>query len=364
MNCENRQEGCTMLKQIQQALRGADFDAVLITSPQNRRYATGFPSSAGVCLIDAKGGYLFTDFRYIEAAKQRIGDGFQVEQVKGSYANMVNAVCDRDGVRTLGFEENAMTCADFEQWRRALHAKLMPMRTLLSSLREVKAQHEVDCCIAAQRIAERALADVVEEIHAGVTEKHLAALLTYRMLDYGGETMSFEPIVVSGMKSSMPHGVPSEKRIEEGDFVTMDFGCTVEGYCSDMTRTVAVGHADEEMRRVYDIVLRAQLAGIAAAKPGATGQQVDRAARDVIAQEGYGPYFGHSFGHGIGLDIHETPVAAPNSPRPLAAGNIISAEPGIYLPGRFGVRIEDMLCITSDGCQNLTNAPKELVICK
>lgn len=228
----------------------------------------------------------------------------------------------------------------------------------------MKTQEQIDCCIAAQRIAERALEETLNDIHVGVTEKHLAALLTFRMLDYGGENMSFEPIVVSGAKSSMPHGVPSDKKIEAGDFVTMDFGCTVEGYCSDMTRTVAVEYATDEMQKVYDTVLQAQAAGIAAAKAGVIGNAVDRAARDVIQQAGYGQYFGHSFGHGIGLDIHETPLASPTYHKPLAAGNIISAEPGIYLPGKFGVRIEDMLCITENGCRNLTNAPKYLTICK
>lgn len=353
-----------MLKQIQDALRQVDFDAVLITSPQNRRYATGFPSSAGVCMIDAKGGYLFTDFRYIEAAKKRIGKGFFVDMVRRSYADMVNAACRQDGVKTIAYEEGFMTCADYTQWEQALEAKMVPMSSLLGDLREVKRQEEIDCCIAAQRIAERALAETLPDIRAGVTEKHIAALLEFRMLDYGGEKMSFEPIVVSGKKSSMPHGVPSEKVLEPGDFVTMDFGCTVEGYCSDMTRTVAVEYATEEMEKVYQIVLRAQEAGIAAAKPGVTGAMVDKAARDIIAAEGYGACFGHSFGHGIGIDIHEQPVAAPRIQKKLEAGNIISAEPGIYIPGRFGVRIEDMLCITPDGCLDLTNAPKQLTICK
>lgn len=353
-----------MLQQIQKALRESDFDAVLITSPQNRRYATGFPSSAGVCLIDAKGGWLFTDFRYIEAAKKRIGDGFAVEQVHGSYANMVNEICVRDGLKVIAFEEDFMTCGDHAQWQPALNAQMKPMGSLLSNLREVKTAEEVESCVAAQRIAEHALTETLNDIHAGATEKHIASLLTFRMLDYGGEAMSFEPIVVSGAKSSMPHGVPSEKIIEPGDFVTMDFGCTVNGYCSDMTRTVAVEYATEEMEQIYRIVLRAQQAGIKAAKPGVTGASVDRAAREVIASEGFGPYFGHSFGHGIGLDIHELPLAAPRYDKLLTPGNIISAEPGIYLPGKFGVRIEDMLCITQDGCRNLTNAPKQLTICK
>ena len=260
---------CMMLKQIQKALQQTDYDAVLITSPQNRRYVTGFPSSAGVCFVDRKNGYLFTDFRYIEAAKKRIGEGFAVEMVRGSYANMINDVCARDGVEKIGFEEDFMTCKDFETWTQALRVPMMPMGHVIHAFREIKTQQEIDCCIAAQRIAEHALEDVLQEIHPGVTEKHLASLLTYRMLDYGGETMSFEPIVISGKKSSMPHGVPSDKKVEEGDFVMMDFGCTVEGYCSDMTRTVAVHHTTEEMEKIYDIVLQAQLAGIAAAKPGA-----------------------------------------------------------------------------------------------
>ncbi|MDO4175322.1 MAG: aminopeptidase P family protein [Eubacteriales bacterium] len=353
-----------MLKQIQDALRRAGIDAALLTSPQNRRYATGFPSSAGVCLITAKGGHLFTDFRYIEAAKKRAGQSFQVDMVRRSYADMVNEVCRQDGVKAVAYEENSMTCAEHMQWEQALEAKMVPMGALLSDLRQVKTQEEIDCCIAAQRIAERALAETLQDIHVGVTEKHIAALLEFRMLDYGGEKMSFDPIVVSGKKSSMPHGVPSDKTIEAGDFVTMDFGCTVGGYCSDMTRTVAVEYATEEMQRVYDIVLRAQEAGIAAAKPGVTGAQVDKAARDVITAAGYGPCFGHSFGHGIGIDIHELPLAAPKYDKPLADGNIISAEPGIYIPDRFGVRIEDMLVITPEGCRDLTNAPKHLTICK
>ena len=218
-----------MLKQIQEALRQADFDAILITSPQNRRYVTGFPSSAGVCVVTEKGGYLFTDFRYIEAAKKRVREGIQVDMVRRSYAAMVNAVCQRDGVKTIAFEEGFMTCADHAQWEPALMAKMQPMGSLISDLREIKTEEEIACCVKAQRIAERALAETLNDIHAGVTEKHIASLLEFRMLDYGGEKMSFDPIVVSGKKSSMPHGVPSEKVIEDGDFVTMDFGCTYEG---------------------------------------------------------------------------------------------------------------------------------------
>ena len=216
--------------------------------------------------------------------------------------------------------------------------------------------------VAAQRIAEQALEEVLNDIKVGVTEKEIAARLTYLMLHYGAENMSFDPIVVSGANSSKPHGVPTEKEIQAGDFVTMDFGCIVDGYCSDMTRTVAVGHVTDEMQTVYDTVLNAQLAGIAACKAGVTGREVDGAARKVIADAGYGEAFGHGFGHGVGLEIHEAPTAGPRGETPLPAGSIVTAEPGIYLPGKFGVRIEDMLYVIEDGCVNLTEAPKQLVI--
>ena len=182
------------------------------------------------------------------------------------------------------------------------------------------------------------------------------------MLHLGAENMSFDPIVVSGPNRSMPHGVPGDKEIQSGEFVTMDFGCIYHGYCSDMTRTVAVGSVTEEMRTVYETVLTAQKAGIAAAKAGATGREVDGAARDVIEAAGYGAYFGHSFGHSLGVEIHESPNASPMNEKPLPAGAVISAEPGIYLPGKLGVRIEDVIVLTESGCENITRAPKELLV--
>ena len=216
--------------------------------------------------------------------------------------------------------------------------------------------------IGAQRIAERALEEILKEIRPGVTEKEIAARLQYLMLHYGASDMSFDPIVVSGPNGSLPHGVPTEKKIQSGEFVTMDFGCIYRGYCSDMTRTVAVGSVTEEMRNVYETVLSAQLAGIEAARAGVTGKEVDGAARAVIAEAGYGAYFGHSFGHGVGVEIHESPNASPMNEKPLPKGAVISAEPGIYLPGKLGVRIEDVIVLTEDGCRNITKAPKELLV--
>ena len=202
----------------------------------------------------------------------------------------------------------------------------------------------------------------MKEIRPGVSEKEIAARILYLMLHYGAEDKSFDPIVVSGPNGSLPHGVPSEKLIQAGEFVTMDIGCKFSGYCSDMTRTVAVGHVTDEMRTVYETVLKAQRAGIAAAKGGMTGHDVDAAARNVIEAAGYGPYFGHSFGHSVGVEIHENPNATPSNDQPLPVGTVVSAEPGIYLPGKLGVRIEDVIILTEDGCRDITLAPKELII--
>ena len=211
-------------------------------------------------------------------------------------------------------------------------------------------------------LAEKALEEVLPLLKPGAVEREIAAEITYRMRLHGAEGNSFDPIVVTGAKSSMPHGVPGDERIAAGDFVTMDFGCVKDGYCSDMTRTVAVGNATDEMKNVYATVLAAQEAGIAAARPGVTGAQIHGAAAKVISDAGYGAYFGHGFGHGVGLDIHEQPNASPANEKPMPEGAVISAEPGIYLPGKFGVRIEDVLYLSGEGCVDITKAPKDLLI--
>ena len=278
------------------------------------------------------------------------------------YAVLLNEVIEKEDLRRVGFDDAYMTVRDCEKYREKLHAELVPASDLLGSLRRVKDAEEIESMIAAQRIAEKALSDILNEIKPGVTEKEIAARLQYLMLHYGAENMSFDPIVVSGPNGSLPHGVPSEKAIQSGEFVTMDFGCIKNGYCSDMTRTVAVGSVTEEMKTVYETVLKAQLAGIAKAKAGVTGRDIDAAARKVIEDAGYGKYFGHSFGHSLGVEIHEAPNAAPMNDQPMPRGAVISAEPGIYLPGKLGVRIEDVIILGEDGCEDITLAPKELII--
>ena len=350
-------------KELQQLLLEAPYDALVLTSEISRRYAAGFHSTAGAVYLSARQAVFFTDFRYVEAARAAVTD-FEVREIGGgkSYTAAINDLIEQDGVKKVALEDRTLTYAEYTAWASALHAAAVRMEDGVERLRICKEDDEVEKIVAAQRIAEQAFEEVLNDIRAGATEKEIAARLTYLMLHYGAENMSFDPIVVSGANSSKPHGVPTEKQIAAGDFVTMDFGCIVDGYCSDMTRTVAVGHVTDEMQTVYDTVLNAQLAGIARCKAGVTGRDVDAAARQVIADAGYGEAFGHGFGHGVGLEIHEAPTAGPSGAAPLPAGSIVTAEPGIYLPGRFGVRIEDMLYVIEDGCIDLTEAPKGLLV--
>ena len=352
-------------QKIAAQLEGHGLDAMLLTGEANRFYASGFHSygTDGVALVTAKKAYYFTDSRYTEAALRYV-QGAEVREIghgRGYGALLEEAVTEQH-IRRMGFEDAYMTVQDHERYRKALSCDLVPATDLLWQLRMVKDEEELETMVAAQRIAERALEDILEEIRPGVTEKEIAARLQYLMLHYGASDMSFDPIVVSGPNGSLPHGVPSAQTIQQGELVTMDFGCVYHGYCSDMTRTVAVGFATEEMQTVYQTVLSAQEAGIAAARAGLTGREVDGAARAVISAAGYGAYFGHSFGHGVGVEIHEAPNASPMNEKPLPAGAVISAEPGIYLPGRLGVRIEDVILLTETGCRNITKAPKDLIV--
>jgi len=338
------------------------LDAMMITSAPNRLYANEFPSSAGTTIVTAQASYFFVDSRYIEAATKRIaGADVRLANQQDPFG-MINEVLEKHGVKHLGFEEGYCTVSEYNTWKEKITCQLVPATKLLMDLRAVKDEKEVEILIAAQRIAEKALTEVLNFIKVGRTEKEIAAFLQYQMLLGGAEKMSFDPIVVSGPNSSMPHGVPSDKPVEAGDFITMDFGCIYKGYCSDMTRTVALGHATEEMEKVYHTVLQAQLAGIATAKAGVTGRAIHEAAAKVIADAGYGPYFGHGFGHGLGVEVHESPNANMANDKPLPCGAVVSAEPGIYLPGKFGVRIEDIIILNETGCRDIMEAPKDLLI--
>ncbi|MCL2402052.1 MAG: aminopeptidase P family protein [Oscillospiraceae bacterium] len=351
------------IERIKRALAKEDCKAMLISSPINRLFATGFSSSAGILLVTDRDAWFFTDFRYITAAEAAVSKHAKVILItkQGAYTTELNKVFAENGISAVGFEEGAVTYAEYREWGEKLTAELRPNQKLLDTLRAVKSENDIAKMKAAERIAEKSFEEILPIISTDMTEKQLAAELIYRMLKNGADDVSFSPIVVSGERSSLPHGVPGDRKIEKS-FLTIDFGVKLDGWCSDTTRTLCIGQPSDEMVKVYDTVLRAQEAGIAAARVGIAGEDIDKAARTVIEDAGFGDYFGHGFGHGIGMEVHEFPRASPGHTAKMPNGAVISAEPGIYLPGKFGVRIEDVIYITENGCENITNLPKKLLI--
>ena len=340
-------------------------DGLLLTSRFSRMYGAEFDIAEGVAIVTKKGCRYFTDSRYIESAQNGI-KGFEVMEMsrENPYGKLLNEAIADFGVHTLGYEEIYLTVSELMAFEGKLNAKLVPYNEKIYGFRAVKEAWELDRMRKAQAITDTAFAEMLPKIKPGLTEKQLQAELVYSLLKNGADGMAFEPIVVSGPNTSMPHGVPGERVVQEGDFITMDFGATYQGYCADMTRTVAVGYVTEEMQKVYDTVLQAQTAAIAASKPGVTGREIDAVARNIIADAGYGAYFGHGYGHSLGMECHEAPNCNPGGERAMEKGMVSSAEPGIYLPGKFGVRIEDVVIFTDDGCENITKSPKNLIILK
>ena len=345
------------------SLLAGEVKGLLLTSRYSRHYGAEYDIAEGVAVVSAKGCRYFTDSRYIEAAQKGI-KGFDVIMTdkEHPYTQLLNAAIADFGITVLGFEENYLTVAELTTYEKDLNAKLIPMHAQISGFRAVKEEWELDNMRKAQAITDKAFAEMCTRIQPGMTEKELQAELIYCLYKNGGEGLSFDPIVVSGPNTSLPHGVATDRVIQAGDFVTMDFGVLYNGYCSDMTRTVAVGYATEEMEKVYNTVLQAQLAALEATKAGVVGKEIDAVARKVITDAGYGAYFGHGYGHSLGLEVHEAPNPNPGNDNPMPAGAVASAEPGIYLPGKFGVRIEDVVIYTADGCENITKSPKNLII--
>lgn len=341
----------------------SDVDGVLITSDINRRYFTGMKSSDGTVLAFRDKAYLLIDFRYIEKARATVTSAEVIEQKK-LYSQLSQLLHEHDA-KSVAIESQTMTVSRLNYLRNAIKDVEFIASDLLSNainnLRAVKDEEELSCIIKAQRIAEAAFEELLPFIKVGVTEREIALELNRLMFQHGAEDLSFETIALAGANTSMPHGVPSDKQVQDGEFVLMDFGAVYNGYHSDMTRTICVGEPSEEMKKVYSIVLDAQETAIHAAKAGITGQALDLAARSIIEDAGYGDCFGHSLGHGVGLEIHEKPNASPAYKLPLNKGAVVTIEPGIYIAGKFGVRIEDFVILTENGCENLTKCAKNLV---
>ena len=338
------------------------LDAMLITSESGERYALGFHGE-GLLLVTRDGAQYSTDGRYIEAAREQV-EGAEVlltTPEKGHMA-LAKAYIEKKKLHNIGFESGAMTVDAHRKYEQELPGILTPAQKLLDDLRVSKDEGELALMRRAQAITDETFRAILNFIRPGMTEREIAARLVYELMSRGGEKVSFDPIVAAGPNGSRPHAVPGDQVVDTGMFITMDFGCKVEGYCSDMTRTVALGHPTQEMEEVYNAVLAAQRAGINAARAGVTGQEIDEAARRVLREAGYEEYFTHSFGHSLGVDIHESPNASAREKRPMPAGAVISAEPGVYIPGKFGVRIEDVLILHENGCEDITRSPKDLIV--
>ncbi len=339
-------------------------DCVIITSPENRRYFTSFNSSDGFLVITVDEATFFTDSRYIEAAQN------QVTVCKSVLLRRVSETIvpylKEKNIENIYLETERLTVAELNSLKKAFDFCKVEAKEevdeIINKARAVKTDYEVDCIKKAQKIAEDAFSHILTFIKEGVTEKEIALELDFYMLSHGAEAVSFETIAVSGKNSSMPHGVPTDKKIENGDFITMDFGAVYNGYHSDMTRTVIVGKPTEKQKEVYETVLKAQKSALEVLKNGVTGFDADKVARDIIENAGYKENFGHGTGHGVGIEIHESPNLSPYSKATLETGNVVTVEPGIYIPDEFGVRIEDMALITEDGYINLTSCEKELII--
>ena len=343
-------------------LLDGEVNGLLLTSRYSRHYGAEFDIAEGAAIVSKAGCRYFTDSRYIESAQNGL-KGFEVICVdKIGYVKLLNDAIADFGITTLGYEENYLLAVELQNYEKNLNAKLVPFNKEINGFRGTKEDWELDLMRKAQAITDKAFTEVLPRIKTGMTELELQAELIYCLYKNGATGLAFDPIVVSGPNTSLPHGVAGERVIQEGDFITMDYGASYMGYCSDMTRTVAVGYATEEMKKVYNTVLEAQLAGLAISKAGVPGKDVDGAARKVITDAGYGEYFGHGYGHSLGLEVHENPSPNARNDQPMPVGSVASAEPGIYLPGKFGVRIEDTCVFLENGIEILTKSPKELII--
>ncbi len=339
--------------------------AALIMSEENICYFTSFHSSNGYLVVTKEKSYFLTDSRYIEAAQNKITACDEILLLKNMKED-ISSLLKKLGITVLHLESERITVSRYTEIAKTMDfADTVcdgKLDEAIDEIRKVKTQSQVDAIVKAQRISERAFEHIITFISTEKSEKDVALELEYFMLKNGADALSFETIAVSGKNSSLPHGVPSDKKIENGDFITMDYGAVVDFYHSDMTRTVAVGEVSSKQVEVYETVLKSQLAGLEKIKAGVPCSEVDSVSRDIIRNAGYGEYFGHGLGHGVGVEIHELPTLNPSSKEILKAGHIVTVEPGIYLPGEFGVRIEDMALVTDEGCVNITKCEKKLIV--
>lgn len=350
------------LNELRDTFTDKKIDAMLVTNSTNRRYITGFTGSAGYALITKDKAILVTDFRYIDQAKNQV-NGFEVVKHDGLINDVISELLISNSVNKLGFEQDFVTFSLYGIFSdKFSNVELVPISQVIENLRMIKDNDEIMLIKKATEIADNAFSYILNIIKPNIKETDISLALEYKMRELGAEGISFTSIVASGYRSALPHGAASDKEVKSGDFVTMDFGAIYNGYVSDMTRTVVVGKPSEKQREIYKIVLEAQLEGVNHIKPGMTCKEADALTRDIITKYGYGEYFGHGTGHGIGLDVHEGPTVSFRSDTVLTPGMIVTVEPGIYIPDFGGVRIEDDILITETGREVLTKSNKDLII--
>lgn len=349
-------------KKIQDILQKHSLGAMLISNGNNMRYISGFAGATGYLYISGSRHAVVTDFRYTIQAEQE-AKGYEVITIgKGGYEDSLNELIGSDQIKRLGFEAEDILFSTYQSLKEGLTVEeLVPVGDEITKLRRVKTAQELSYIRKAEEIGDQVFGEILNFIKPGMTELEVAAQIEFLLKMRGAEGLSFSSIVASGVNSSMPHAVPTRKKIEIGDFLTMDFGCVYEGYCSDMTRTIVIGKADEKQKQIYETVLRAQTQALDFIKAGYKGREVDKVARDIIYKSGYEGCFGHGLGHSVGLEVHENPRLNMMDETLLLAGMTETIEPGIYVKGYGGVRIEDLVAVTEDGCENLTHSTKELI---
>ncbi|MGM0409285.1 MAG: aminopeptidase P family protein [Bacillota bacterium] len=352
------------IKKMRDLMENENINALLISKDVNRFYLSGFTGSSGLILFTPKDNYFITDFRYTEQAGAQT-EGYKILEVNRNIPEKINEILKEDNVEELAFESTSVSYDKFKEYDKKFeNTNLVATKELVKKLRIIKEEKEIEKIKKAVEITDKAFDHILDFIEEGKTEREIALELEYFMKKNGGQRNAFDFIVASGKRSSMPHGVASNKKVENGDFITMDFGTFYEGYCSDMTRTVVLGEVSEKQKEIYNIVLKAQREVIKNVKAGMTGKEMDSIARDIIEEAGYKDNFGHGLGHGIGVEVHESPRASYTSDDELKEGMLVTDEPGIYLPDWGGVRIEDDLIITKNGCEVLNQSPKELIVIK
>ncbi len=347
------------VQNLKERMAAQGIEALLVSKPENQVYLSGFHSTNCHLVITTDTNYLLTDFRYLEAAGE-LTPLYHVALI--DHEITIYTFLKDLGIGELAVEEKFLSHADFKQLEEKVGCAFRPGDGLIEAVRAVKDGSELKAIERAQQIADKGFLHMLNYLQPGLTEREAAFELEMFLRREGADALSFDTILISGVRTSLPHGIPSEKRLEKGDFITMDFGCVVDGYCSDMTRTVALGSVTAEQREIYNLVLEAQKEGCKAIRAGLACREADKVCRDIISAAGYGEFFGHGTGHGVGLEIHEAPTLNPRSEDILAENMTVTVEPGIYLPTKFGVRIEDLAIVTDSGIINLVKSDKELII--